>query len=109
MAPCSVNDRRRDDYANALADLSVRMLTVKKFYLSPKFASYARFARQATTLGQMRGLCKRVRLSYGHTIGGLEEAHVVRAGGTIDMETTWVYQASLTKVWKMSQTIRWLI
>ncbi|MHC2184615.1 hypothetical protein ACVLV4_000239 [Rathayibacter agropyri] len=63
MDPFRLTDRRRDEYAEALADLAAR-LPPKDFYAG-LFAEYARRAHEATTRKDMRLLCKRVRQPYG--------------------------------------------
>ncbi|KZX20523.1 hypothetical protein [Rathayibacter tanaceti] len=102
-----LTDRRRDEYAAALADLAGR-LPREDFYAG-LFADHARRAREATTLREMRQLCRAVASCYGLRDWGVETRLIFRADGSLDREATAWFGESAENVRQLSHLIWWLM
>ncbi|WP_146077454.1 hypothetical protein [Rathayibacter rathayi] len=102
-----LSDRRRDGYAAALAHLADR--SPRETFYADLFAKHACRAREATTLGEIRQVCRAVLSSYGLKDWGVDSQCVLRPDGSLDAEATNELGEHAENVRQRSQLIWWLM
>lgn len=100
-----LSDRRRDEYAEALAYLAARL--PRKDFSAGLFPEHAQRAREATTRKDMPLLCKRVRQSYGLKHWGVDSSRIIQEDGSLDREATARLHEVVENVRIRSASFRW--